>query len=383
MHRFSLLVAAVLITALLVGGCDSSTPDPVDSLDDSFRIAVVAETPDGTPIEGLNVAIRPCFSVQVGPQDDACYDPPPDGDARPSGPLASAGAQDVSYTQLEIVLLSQTESTATIAFVWETQDETDNRGFDVQIRLPDEDTFTTLGFVDGAGTTNESQSYRYDTEVPEGLSTLRLRQEDVDGTSTLSPEVAFSFAPEAPPAPPSSSRLFGAFPTPFFRTSLANIEVGTDNPTVTLEVADLSGATTEIGTLTRLGNALVEWDATSFPSGVYFFRLRAGDALLDSVATAHWSVLGDNATTGPDVRGQTNADGRLETASVTLAPAFYGPDSLEYRDENNNWLGDFPMPPRVRITLIDPATGRQQVYDRDLVDGPNLFTAVWTGGQPA
>ncbi len=69
---------------------------------------------------------------------------------------------------------------------WQTLSETNNAGFDVQVASGEAD-FLTVGSTDGAGTTTEPQRYTF--RVPNldpGVHRFRLRQVDVDGTTTLS-----------------------------------------------------------------------------------------------------------------------------------------------------------------------------------------------------
>ena len=71
---------------------------------------------------------------------------------------------------------------------WATTSETGNAGFDVQHQQPGATRWVSLGFVDGAGTTPEAQSYRFRVGQlsDPGIHRFRLRQVDVDGTESLS-----------------------------------------------------------------------------------------------------------------------------------------------------------------------------------------------------
>jgi len=89
---------------------------------------------------------------------------------------------------------------------WKTASETNNAGFAVEHKRGDSP-FKELGFVDGAGTTTEPQTYRFRTSALKvGTHTFRLRQEDLDGSSTFSKEItverslagAYSVSPVAP-----------------------------------------------------------------------------------------------------------------------------------------------------------------------------------------
>jgi hypothetical protein len=81
-----------------------------------------------------------------------------------------------------------------IALTWRTVSETNNAGFEVQ-RQSKEGAWKELRFIEGAGTTNDPQTYRFtDSEIPfpaESI-TYRLRQVDADGTASVSDEITVS-----------------------------------------------------------------------------------------------------------------------------------------------------------------------------------------------
>ena len=69
---------------------------------------------------------------------------------------------------------------------WETLSETNNAGFDIQHKAPQSSSFSSLGFVEGHGTTDTPQSYRFNTDALDaGTHTFRLRQIDLDGTDEI------------------------------------------------------------------------------------------------------------------------------------------------------------------------------------------------------
>jgi len=69
---------------------------------------------------------------------------------------------------------------------WETLSETNNAGFDIQHQAPQSSSFSSLGFVEGHGTTDTPQSYRFNTDALDaGTHTFRLRQIDLDGTDEI------------------------------------------------------------------------------------------------------------------------------------------------------------------------------------------------------
>ena len=107
-----------------------------------------------------------------------------------------------------------------IILEWETLSELNNAGFDVQrteggteaAPQSDASSWTTLATVEGAGTTDEAQSYAFtDTAPPYAADSLtyRLRQLDADGTASFSEAVTVALQtmqPELLPAYPNPTR---------------------------------------------------------------------------------------------------------------------------------------------------------------------------------
>ena len=97
------------------------------------------------------------------------------------------------------VELASFEATAdgenTVELRWQTASETNNEGFEVQRQLGEDD-WTSLGFLEGAGTTTEARTYLYTAEdVPAGSQQFRLKQVDLDGNSTYSDTASVDVLP--------------------------------------------------------------------------------------------------------------------------------------------------------------------------------------------
>lgn len=92
---------------------------------------------------------------------------------------------------VELTGFEATRDGAAVVLTWETASETNNAGFEVQEREKGNvEEWETLGFVEGAGTTTEPQSYRYRAEeLDVGPHRFRLQQVDADGASAYSDEV--------------------------------------------------------------------------------------------------------------------------------------------------------------------------------------------------
>lgn len=169
---------------------------------------------------------------------------------------------------------------------WTTATETNNQGFEVERRAslnPSKGgTFgdwELIGFIEGNGTTSEQQSYSFvDENVQTGIYNYRLKQIDFDGSYTYSKTIEInSFVAE-------NFELFQNYPNPFNPSTKIRYEIP-ERSFITIKVYDLLGK--EIVTLVneekQAGNYEVEFGNVetsrdlSLPSGVYFYRLTAGD----------------------------------------------------------------------------------------------------------
>jgi hypothetical protein len=100
---------------------------------------------------------------------------------------AAYAFQTGSVIPVEMVSFNAIRSNSNIALSWRTASETSNTGFYVE-RKTGNTGWVEIGFVNGAGTTANPQSYRFvDSELPYSANQVnyRLRQVDTDGTETL------------------------------------------------------------------------------------------------------------------------------------------------------------------------------------------------------
>jgi hypothetical protein len=97
---------------------------------------------------------------------------------------------------------------------WTTASETNNAGFEVERKT--ETGFETVGFVDGAGTTEKPQDYKYRVDdLQYGEHTFRLRQVDQSGAGHYSETVTTSVRLD------EAFKVSSPYPNPFrTRTTL-------------------------------------------------------------------------------------------------------------------------------------------------------------------
>lgn len=99
-----------------------------------------------------------------------------------SGVQATAGqALPVELSSFDVMISGETA-----LLEWTTASETNNAGFTVQQAVGD-NPFRDIGFVDGAGTSQTVQRYRFEAErLAVGTHQFRLKQVDTDGTFAYS-----------------------------------------------------------------------------------------------------------------------------------------------------------------------------------------------------
>ena len=155
---------------------------------------------------------------------------------------------------------------------WFTATETNNAGFAIERSL-DGTNYSEIFFVGGNGTTTNRNVYTYlDKTARAGINYYRLKQIDFDGSYEYSQVAIVNLGV------PDKFILDQNYPNPFNPTTRISFYVP-QNSFVTLKIYDLLG--TEISTLVNedrvAGYHKIEFDATQLSSGIYFYKLSAGN----------------------------------------------------------------------------------------------------------
>lgn len=159
---------------------------------------------------------------------------------------------------------------------WETATEKNNSGFEIERKIEDGE-WQKIGFVTGKGTTTVPQSYTYrDGKLTEsGNYAYRLKQIDYNGVYEYSKEMTIYID-----AKPKEFSLSANYPNPFNPTTTINFAIP-ENVHVTLQVYDAIGnlVLTLVNESKSAGNYDITFDAAKLSSGVYYYRLQAGQFL--------------------------------------------------------------------------------------------------------
>jgi hypothetical protein len=186
------------------------------------------------------------------------------------GGTSAAGIWKNSISDaLPIQLASFSASTLNssgVTLSWNTFSETNNYGFHVQRNGVD------ITFVPGHGTTIQQHTYLYTDNPSPGHYAYRLKQVDLDGTATLSGNVVVDMIA------PAKFTLEQNYPNPFnpattIRYGLparSHVTMIVFN-TLGQQVAELVNGEVDAGIHD------VEFDGSRLASGVYFYRLVAGE----------------------------------------------------------------------------------------------------------
>lgn len=178
-----------------------------------------------------------------------------------------------STIPVELVSFTASLNETSVSLNWSTATELNNRGFSVQRKVGTQ--WQDLGFVEGKGTTTEINSYSYIDNISSvesnGKIYYRLKQMDYDGSFSLSGEVLVQLTPV-------EYELSQNFPNPFNPVTRISFQLPYESH-ITLRIYDMVGS--EVATLINetkvAGNYNLDFNALSLASGVYFYKLQAGD----------------------------------------------------------------------------------------------------------
>ena len=174
-------------------------------------------------------------------------------------------------TPVELTTFEAKAGDNAVTLSWATGSEVENRGFAIERRYEDGD-FEKIGFVASAGATGANYSFVDQAASKAGVYTYRLKQIDLDGAFRYSRSV------EVEVGTPNEFALDQNFPNPFNPSTTIRYELAQD---VQVKLAVYNSIGEQIATLVNAQQAAgrydVSFNASSFSSGIYFYRLEAGD----------------------------------------------------------------------------------------------------------
>jgi hypothetical protein len=185
----------------------------------------------------------------------------------------------LTFAPVQLTAFYAEQGTDGITLFWRTAAETNNHGWYLERRVVDGD-WQNIGFIEGRGTTQQTQSYDYrDNAVTRGsVYDYRLHQVDNDGSEEFSPVVRVAYYEV-----PTGITLHQNYPNPFNPTTDITVELPAAQD-IRLDVYDAMGrvvATLADGPYNAGYHtfAFTGMDAAGapLPAGMYFYRLRTPD----------------------------------------------------------------------------------------------------------
>ncbi len=175
-------------------------------------------------------------------------------------------------TPVELTDFYSNVSYGKVNLSWKTATEINNRGFEIQ-RSKDKADWSTIGFVDGKGTTTEPNEYSYtDKPTLSGTYYYRLKQYDLDGNFNYSKTIEVDLRII------KDFALEQNYPNPFNPTTTIGYELPNES-NVTIKVYDILGK--EVATLVngkeQAGVHEVNFNGSGLGSGMYIYRMNAGN----------------------------------------------------------------------------------------------------------
>ncbi len=194
-----------------------------------------------------------------------------------------------TFVPVELTSFSALVKKNNVHLKWTTATETNNKGFQVERKqvesikekVKSNAVWHAAGFVNGNGTSTEKNNYTFlDENLESGKYKYRLKQIDYDGSYEYSNEI------EVEVNVVSEFALYQNYPNPFnpstkIKYSIPSVEThsGASVQNILLKVYDILG--NEIATLVNEekppGEYEIEFDGSKLSSGVYFYRINAGD----------------------------------------------------------------------------------------------------------
>jgi photosystem II stability/assembly factor-like uncharacterized protein len=175
------------------------------------------------------------------------------------------------FIPVELLSFRAFVTNGSIELKWTTAIETNNRGFEVE-RKEETTDWVTRGFISGSGNTTEQNEYSFiDENISVDRYFYRLKQVDYDGSFEYSEIVEVRYEGH------TEYVINQNYPNPFNPSTTVKYSLA-QTGRVTLSIYDLLGR--EVAKLIDeekpAGEYETIWNASSYPSGVYFIKMQAG-----------------------------------------------------------------------------------------------------------
>jgi hypothetical protein len=166
-----------------------------------------------------------------------------------------------------------------IVLNWSTATEINNSGWNIERKKLNENfeqDWERIGFVEGSGNSTTIQNYSFtDNDLTSGKYQYRLKQIDFDGTFNYSDIIEVEINQL-----PTEFKLHQNYPNPFNPSTTIKFDLPSA-AFVSLSIYNSIGekVATIVNEQLDAGTHSVRFDASSLPSGIYIYRLTAGNSV--------------------------------------------------------------------------------------------------------
>ncbi|MDT3694870.1 MAG: DUF362 domain-containing protein [Ignavibacterium sp.] len=229
-----------------------------------YMLTPVAYYPDRTNPDNIGGAYNQCLNNWVNCMHD-------------SGFAVTIDSSEISVYNLSIIPVELSAFTAyadngSVILNWRTSTETNNYGFQVE-RSNDMVKFEKIAFVPGSGTTTQAKTYSYrDTALTSNENYYRLKQIDLNGAYSYSNIIRIDLNL------PEKFALSQNYPNPFNPRTRIKFAIPKES-FVNLSIYNAVGELifTLVAEQMKPGFYEYEFDGSNIPSGVYLYKIKAGD----------------------------------------------------------------------------------------------------------
>ncbi|QQS36792.1 MAG: S8 family peptidase [Ignavibacteriales bacterium] len=221
---------------------------------------ILCANPNLTPLQ-VRDAMRNTASRHTNPDNEYGW-----------GILNTLAAIQVFPLPVELTSFNARYSNDIVNLEWITSSEKNNYGFEIQ-RETETNSYETIGFVEGKGTTSNNSFYTFtDEKFSTGKNYYRLKQIDYDGSFKYSNEILVDIALA------TSFRLSQNYPNPFNPSTKIDFTVPVKS-NVKVKIFDVLGNELMVilNSEVEKGIHSVNINMNDYPSGIYFVNLSAGD----------------------------------------------------------------------------------------------------------
>ncbi len=226
---------------------------------DGAQLSWVEEEIDLTPFIGQQIKLRFALYSDQSVTEDGWY-------------VDDIVIENYGIVPVELTSFTYQTNDNIVILNWETATELNNQGFEVH-RSIDKENWQLISFLDGKGTTSNSNSYSVSDEPNQyGQLYYRLKQIDFNGTFKIYGPIEVEFTGSMDYA------LEQNYPNPFNPTTKIRFSIPKEENVKVIVTNSLGQQVVELlNSKLEAGRHELNFNAVNYSSGVYFYQIQAGE----------------------------------------------------------------------------------------------------------